>query len=67
MDTYITGGTTPTEVRIDLLRGGAVTCWLRLDARLLDTVDAQPTGVTELVAREITNVIQVRHGRGASA
>lgn len=67
---FMAGGTRPAVVRIEVLRGETVTCWLELPAAALDVADAKPGGVAELVEREVTQVTQVlrmRHGQGAAA
>lgn len=95
---FITGGTRPAAVRIDVLREPTpgeyhdrpdnddlisnhltsqtrpidldtreVTCWLELPCEQLDAADAAPGAITELVEREVTSVLRMRHGQGAAA
>lgn len=44
-----------------------VTCWIELPCAALDVADAESNGVAELVAREVTQVLRMRHGQGAAA
>lgn len=61
------GGIQTTAVRIELLRGLDVTCWLELPAAEIDAADATPGGVGELIERDVTQVLRMRHGQGAAA
>ena len=56
---FMIGGHRPTWVRIELLRGDVLTCWIELPVAELD---AAPAGVTALIEREVTAVVRLRHG-----
>jgi len=66
---FMVGGSRPTAVRIELLRGDVLTCWLELPAAELDAaeLDAAPAGVTALAERELTALLRLRYGRGAAS
>jgi len=56
---FMVGGSAPTALRIELLRGESRTCWVELPVAELD---AAPAGVTALIEREVTAVVRLRHG-----
>ena len=66
---FMVGGNRPTAVRIELLRGDVMTCWIELPAADLDAaeLDAAPAGVTVLVEREVAALVRLRCGRGAAS
>lgn len=64
---FMVGGSGPTAVRIEALRGEDVTCWIELPAAELDAADVAPGAVAALVERAIAQVLRMRHGQGAAA
>lgn len=64
---HMAGGTEPTRVHIELLRGDVVTSWLEILATWLDDAEAQPYGVAQYVEVQVAAVIRKLHGPGAAA
>ena len=62
---FMVGGNRPTAVRIELLRGAVLTCWVDLPAAELDAMPSL-TGVAELVERDVAALVRLRYGRGAA-
>lgn len=64
---HMAGGSGPTRVHIELLRGDCATSWLDLLATWLDDAETKWYGVTLFVERQVADVIKELHGPGATA
>jgi hypothetical protein len=55
----------PGRLVLELWRAGCVTCWVAIEEAALNAC-ANAQEVTELVEREVAQVLQLRHGERAS-